>query len=173
MNRRIDVTITYLEQTERPVLPTPARPPCKLALMRAEAPSVGFYRYLYRTIGDPYKWMTRRNMSDAELSAIITDPELYLYVLYAGGVPAGMAEVDARRHPEIELRFFGLTPDWTGRGLARFFLTNVIDLIWAMAPKRIQLETCTLDHPAALSLYQKHGFTPFEQSRGYVEVVDD
>ncbi len=173
MGRRIDVTITYLEQRARPVLATPARPPLKVAILRAERPPVHFYRYLYGLVGDPYKWVSRKKLSDAELEAIIHDPSVYLYVLYVGGVPGGMAEVDARAAEAAEIKFFGLAPDFIGTGLGRYFLTNVIDLAWALSPKAVRLETCTLDHPAALPLYQKFGFTVFDQRRGQVELLDD
>ena len=174
MGKRVPVTITYLEQMTQPRLsPAPRPPRTKLALMRVEEPPLHYYRYLYRTIGEPYKWVSRRSMPDAELSAIISDPALYLYVLYANGSPAGMAEIDARARPEIELRFFGLAPEWIGRGLGRFFLGNVLDLIWSMEPHRVRLETCTLDHPAALPLYQKHGFRAYDQRKGVIETVDD
>ncbi|MEQ8178372.1 MAG: GNAT family N-acetyltransferase [Amphiplicatus sp.] len=172
MGRRIDVTITYLEQRARPVLATPARPPLKVAILRAERPPVHFYRYLYALVGDPYKWVSRKKLSDAELETIIHDPSVYLYVLYVGGVPGGMAEVDARADGIAEIKFFGLASDFIGVGLGRYFLTNVIDLAWALSPKSVRLETCTLDHPAALPLYQKFGFTVFDQRKGQVELLD-
>jgi GNAT superfamily N-acetyltransferase len=173
LTRRVDVTITYLEQTQRPMLPTPARPPGKIAILRAENPPTVFYRYLYRLIGDPHHWMSRRKLSDGELSRIICDDKVHIYVLYAGGVPAGMAEIDARSPPAAELKFFGVAPEYQGAGMGRYFLTHVIDLAWSLAPSRLRLETCTLDHPAALPLYQKLGFSVFDQQRGQVELIDE
>jgi len=56
----LDDVITYLEMHERPVgRPVPA-PLEKLALMRAEACTVSFYRYLYDTVGEPWLWFERR-----------------------------------------------------------------------------------------------------------------
>lgn len=173
MGRKVDVTITYLEQTARPLLPAPARPVQKVAILRAEDPPVHFYRYLYRLIGDPYHWVSRRRLSDERLAAIIKDPDVYIYVLYVGGVPAGLAELDAHRRGLVELKFFGLTQDYHGTGLGRFFLVNTIDLAWSLGPEAVRLETCTLDHPAALPLYQKLGFTVFDQRQGQVELIDD
>lgn len=173
MGRKIDVTITYLEQTARPRLPLAAKPGLKTAILRAENPPAHFYRYLYRLIGDPYHWVSRRGMSDAELAAIIQDPDVYIYILYVGGVPAGLAEFDARRREVVELKFFGVAQAYHGAGLGRFFLSNAIDLAWALGPKKVRLETCTLDHPAALPLYQKLGFTVFDQRQGQVELLDD
>lgn len=173
MGRKVDVCITYLEQRSRPILPAPARPPCKVAILRAEHPPVHFYRYLYRLIGDPHKWVSRNRLSDDDLAAIIQNKTVYLYVLYVDGVPAGMAEIDGRDPRTFEIKFFGLGPDFVGKGLGRFFLTHVIELAWTLGPERLQLETCTLDHPAALPLYQKLGFEVFDRRKGQVELLDD
>lgn len=173
MGRRIDVTITYLEQTARPPAPSPVRPPFKVAILRAENPPIHFYRYLYRLVGDPYHWVSRRRLGDAELAKIISNPAVYIYVLYIGGVPAGLAEVDRRKADIAELKFFGLAPDFLQKGLGRYFLSNVVDIAWSLGPKRVRLETCTLDHPAALPLYQKLGFSVFDQRQGQVELIEE
>lgn len=172
MARRVDVTITYLRQTARPTLPPQPRPNVKLAMLRAENPPVHFYRYLYDLVGRRWNWISRRHLSDADLAAIIQNPAVMVYVLYVEGVPAGMAEIDASEKPNIEIRFFGLAPDFIGRGLSRVFLANAIELAWAQHPKEVRIETCTLDHPAALALYQKFGFAVFDQRQGRVELLE-
>lgn len=168
---QVEVTITYMEQRARPVLPSIAiSARRKTAILRAENPPVHFYRYLYDLVGAPYNWISRRRLSDDDLAAIIQHDDVYLYVLYVDGVPAGMAEVDARSDEMHELKFFGLAPDFIGNGLGRYFLSNVLDLIWSRGPKCVRLETCTLDHPAALPLYQKFGFSVVDRRQGFVEL---
>jgi len=171
MTQKIDVMITYLEQIQRPNYSTQARPPGKLAILRAENPPVHFYRYLYQQVGDPHNWVSRTIMNDETLSEIIHDHDVYIYVLYVGGVPAGLAEIDARNRKIVELKFFGLVPDYTGRGFGRYFLAQAVDLAWSLAPEKVILETCSLDHPAALPLYQKFGFTVSDQRKGQVELL--
>lgn len=173
MGQRLDVTITYLEQRTKPALPLVPRPPGKNAILRAENPPVHFYRYLYAVVGEPWKWVSRKRVSDGDLARILVDPSVYLYVLYANGAPAGFAEVDFRDGKTADIRFFGLAPEFIGKRLGRFFLANVVDLAWSLAPERVQLETCTLDHPAALPLYQKMGFSVYDQRKGVVELTDD
>jgi GNAT superfamily N-acetyltransferase len=56
-------------------------------------------------------------------------------------------------------------PHATGQGLGRWFLGAAIQAAWATNPKSIIVQTCTLDHPAALPLYQKLGFEPLGQSK--------
>ncbi|MEM8988154.1 MAG: GNAT family N-acetyltransferase [Pseudomonadota bacterium] len=169
MASRHAVTITYLHQSARPALPQAPHPPLPTAFLKAERPPLHFYRYLYNTVGGPYKWVTRRLMDDETLSAIIYDPNVHIYVLYAEGVPAGFAEIDARKGDDAEIRFFGLVPDYTGAGLGRYFLTQLLHAAWDLEPKRVRLETCTLDHPAALPLYQKAGFQAYDQKPGVIE----
>lgn len=168
----VEVTITYLEQTERPPLRQAPHPSRKLAILRAEQPPMHFYRYIYRLVGDPYCWVSRRRLDDEALSKIIHDPNVYIYILYVDGVPGGFAEVDARNANSHEIKFFGLTPDFTGAGLGRYFLTNIIDLAWSHGAKRLLLETCTLDHPAALPLYQRLGFRVFDRKKGFIDLTD-
>ena len=50
---KLEITITYLEMLRRPRLPAPPPPALKLAVLRADAVSVPFYRYLYDTVGSP------------------------------------------------------------------------------------------------------------------------
>ncbi len=172
MSRHVDVTITYLRQTARPAFAQQPRPARKLSIIRAEKPPVHFYRYLYNLVGGPWHWTSRKKLSDSELAAIIEDPSVLLYVLYVDGAPAGMAEIDACEAPIVHIRFFGLAPEFIGKGLSRFFLSNAIELAWAQNPAEVRIETCTLDHPAALALYQKFGFTVFDQRQGRVEMPD-
>ncbi len=166
---QIEVTVTYLEQREKPALAAPPPSRRKTAIMRAENPPVHFYRYLYELIGAPYNWVSRRRMSDDELASIIHHEKVFLYVLYVDGVPAGMAEIDACVADTHELKFFGLAPDFIGAGLGRFFLANAVNLAWSGGPRRVRLETCSLDHPAALPLYQKFGFAVIDRRTGFIE----
>ncbi len=163
---KIDTTITYLEMTERPTHPHVVPPQgMKLALMRATRPSVAFYRFLYNTVGEPWLWYERRALDDVALSQIISDERVEIYVLYVEGVPAGYAELDRRQPPDIELAYFGLLPDYIGKGLGRYLLTWAIDTAWSHEPTRLWVNTNSLDHPKALALYQRCGFRPYKQER--------
>lgn len=168
---KLAYTITFLEMTERPRY-EPVHPPAtlKLALLRAEVPSVAFYRFLYNTIGEDWTWWERRLLSDDELAAIVQDPRVEVYVLYADGVPAGYFEIDRRRLPTVDLAYFGLMPDFVGRGLGSYLLTEAIETAWSSDPERVTVNTNTLDHPRALPLYQRMGFVPIE--RREIEVED-
>ena len=161
---RLAVTITHLEMTERPAHPHLSAPQgLNCALLRLRTPTVRFYRYLYDAVGEPWLWFERRAMTDEQLAEIIQDERVEIYVLNVDGEPAGYAELDRRQPPDIELAYFGLLPDFIGKGLGRFLLTWAIDTAWNHAPERLWVHTNTLDHPKALPLYQRCGFRPFRQ----------
>lgn len=155
------VVITYLEMTERPSIRRIDPPSMKLALLRANPPTIAFYRYLYDAVGRPWYWTDRKKLDDLALAAIVQDPKVDLYVLYGDGVPAGYAELDRRRETVVDLAYFGIVPEFIGRGLGPFFLASALDIAWSYAPARLTVNTCTLDHPKALSMYQRYGFRPY------------
>ena len=167
---RLTYAVTYLEMTRRPsrtLVPPRHR---KVALLRAESPTVAFYRFLYDTVGEPWLWWYRRTMSDRDLAALIGDKQIEIYVLYVGGVPAGYAELDRSEEPDIDLAYFGLMPDFVGQGLGPYLLSSVLDIAWSHEPRRVTVNTCTLDHPKALPLYQQYGFVPIRREE--VEIDD-
>ena len=169
----IETTVTFLEMRARPERRAQAPLKPRATLMRAEAPPVHFYRDLYELVGKPWIWVNRRRMNDHDIAAAIHDPGVRIYVLYADGSPAGFAEFDMRKPHDIELTYFGLAPDFIGRGLGGFFLEQALSIAWDKAPRRVHVQTCTLDHPRALGLYQRSGFTPFRQEQAYVTPIGD
>jgi GNAT superfamily N-acetyltransferase len=166
---RHEVTIRYLEQTSpRAQTPLP-RPGRALALMRAEKPHPDFYRFLFSGVGEAHRWISRRYLTDAELRRHTDDPETYIYVLYADGSPAGFGEIDGRADKEAAIKFFGLFPHMQGQRLGRWFFREITELAWQLRRGRVIIETCTLDNPRALQLYQREGFTIYDQARGLIE----
>ena len=159
--RSIETIITYLEMTSDPhhFVPPPAN--LKLVLLKCEQLPLHFYRYLYDAVGGSLHWIDRRSLSDERLSALIHDESIDIFVLYVGGAPAGFFEVDRRKSEEVELKYFGLVPEFRGRGLGKWLLSEAIGCCWQHAPVRVIVDTCTLDSPAALPLYQKMGFTAY------------
>lgn len=156
-------TVTYLEMTEKPTRVPAPMPAAKLALLRAERCTVSFYRYLYATVGEPWVWYERRIWSDQRLAEHLARPEIEIYVLYAWAVPAGFFELERTAAGETELCYFGLAPDFIGRGFGAWFLNAAIDTAWLGNPKRVWVHTCTFDHPRALGLYQRCGFKVYQR----------
>ena len=158
----VDVTVYYLEMLGHSCRSVPA-PRRGLSVQHVTTPTVESYRKLYNAVGSEFHWLSRRKLSDEQLAAVIQHPLNELHVLEVGGTPAGFAELDRRQPGEIELVQFGLTRDFIGQGLGKWFLQWTIDQAWSYQPRRFWLHTCTLDHPAALPNYLKAGFVLFKE----------
>jgi predicted N-acetyltransferase YhbS len=67
--------------------------------------------------------------------------------------------------PTAELAYFGIMPEFIGMGLGPYLLGQALDMLWHKEPARVLVNTCTLDHPKALPLYQRFGFRPYDQQK--------
>jgi ribosomal protein S18 acetylase RimI-like enzyme len=169
--RRIPMTVTFLDMKAKPAALPPPQPKGKVAILKADKPTAHFYRYLYDTVGEAYFWVDRRKLTADALTTLIQDPKNTLYVLYAEGSPAGMAELDFRKDGIANISYFGLMPEAIGRGLGFYLLYHSCINAWAQPISRLTVNTCTLDHPRALPLYQRMGFVPYAREERYVELL--
>jgi GNAT superfamily N-acetyltransferase len=165
--------ITHLEMTARPAHRVPSPIGAQLAVMRATDVPLHFYRYLYEQVGRPHHWQMRRTLGDEALAAIVHAPATRIEVLYVGGCPAGFFELALGAAPDqAEIEYFGLVPEFQGRGLSKFFLSCAIFAAWEAEPGKVILQTNSLDSPRALQLYQTMGFAPVGFSEEEIEAWD-
>lgn len=170
-------TVTYLEMTAPPGKPPPTRPAEPLTLMAASQPPVHYFRYLYDAVGGDYQWTDLHAWPSEKLAGFVQHPAVHMMVLYRRGAPGGFYLLDRREPRVCDLAYFGLTPEARGRKIGRWLLWTAIQEAWD-APaqsghsgpiEKMTVNTCTLDHPSALSLYQRMGFAPCrreERDRG-------
>ncbi len=137
------------------------------------APAVGYYRYLYDSVGQAHCWWLRRMMPDAELAALLADPAVSIHVLYRGGQPIGFYELDGRGARDVNLSYFGLLPQALGRGVGRVLLDAAIaDARARSEAGTVRVNTCTADHPRALPNYLDAGFRPLRTVREIWDIPD-
>ena len=161
--RTVLVTVTYLEMKSPDQRTAPPGWTEPATIARAERPTISFYRYLYDTVGADWDWFERRRLSDEALAAIIGDDAVEVFVLYVRGVPAGYVELDRRVEGEVEIAYFGLIPDYIGRGFGPCLLGWALERAWSYRPRRVWVHTCSLDHPKALSVYRRAGFEVYDR----------
>ncbi len=154
----VETVVTHLEMAAPPPVlpPRPVTP--RLALMKADAIPLHFYRYLYATIGHDWLWVERLTLDDDALAERVQHEGIEIFVLYANGAPAGYFELDLAGGDIVDLVYFGLMPQWTGRKIGPWFLGCAISQAFSAGAERLTINTCTLDHPGALRLYQRIGF---------------
>jgi GNAT superfamily N-acetyltransferase len=162
----VEVTRTYLEMRSPGDLRPTARPRDPPRLERIEGCPGSFFRYLYAEVGRAYHWIDRLAWTDDQVRDHLLDPAVSLWLLTSGAAPAGYFELREHDDRSVEIAYFGLLPEFVGRGWGGHLLTQAVETAWAMKPERVWLHTCTLDHPAALPNYLKRGFRPFREE-GY------
>ena len=110
-------------------------------------------------------------LGDEELLRRVHAPGIEIDVLWVDGVPAGFAELAADEMPAVWLAYFGLLPEFIGRGLGRYLLDSAVDRAWDLGGRELRVQTCDLDHPAALPNYQRAGFRLTDERVETVDVV--
>ncbi|MEX2519271.1 MAG: GNAT family N-acetyltransferase [Paracoccaceae bacterium] len=161
----LDYTVTYLEMLAPPGGAHPPAPSLPgFALLRAEDPPARWFMHLYDSVGADYEWTDWRRRPEAELRAFISDPDVAIFAAMLQGWTAGFFMLDWRTAGVCDLSYFGLAPEAQGRGLGRWLLAEAIRTGWARpGTARMTVETCTLDSPRALPLYQRMGFAPVKR----------
>jgi GNAT superfamily N-acetyltransferase len=156
----LGAVVTYLEMIERPP-PAAPQPSAPLRLERWEQPEPARYRRLFERIGGPWLWYSRLAMDDAALAAAVAEVHR---VVEGDGAEVGMVELDFRKAGECLIRFLGLTPELAGRGHGAWLFAETLKLAWRPGVRRVHVNTCTLDHPAALRAYLRAGFRAYKRA---------
>jgi ribosomal protein S18 acetylase RimI-like enzyme len=149
---------TYLEMCAPSDLRPAAAPASPTRIERVMDCPPAFWRFLYGEVGRQYHWFDRLPWTDDQILGYLSDPAVSLYVMWVGGAPAGYFELRSEGDGGVEIVYFGLLPQFTGRGLGGHMLGEAVKEAWASGARRVWLHTNTLDHPAALPNYQKRGF---------------
>lgn len=160
-------TVTFLEMTARPSFPYPPMPTGgPTVLLAADEPPLWYFLKMYDTVGEDYEWRDQHEAPKQDVEAFLADPSVTMYTLMRCGWPAGFFILDGRIANECDLAYFGLVPEAVGLGLGKYLLHTAILMGWDMPDvQKMTVNTCTLDHPRALSLYQKVGFTPVRREK--------
>lgn len=153
------VTRTYLEMHSPGELrPVPAPVPAP-GVDRLEPCPVELFRYLYSAVGRAFHWTDRLGWTDAMAQRHLDTPGVSVWLMSWETAPAGYFEL-REQDDSVEIAYFGLLPDFIGRGWGKYLLTRATQAAWDLGKGRVWLHTCTLDHPAALPNYLKRGFSP-------------
>lgn len=154
----IGAVVTYLEMKTRPSpKPLPASP---FRILPWRDVDLRKYRILFARVGARWLWYSRLAMSDEQLRALLGEVHV---VLDRDNVEIGMIEL-AFRERECVISFLGLVPELAGRGHGAWLLSQTLALAWRKGIDRVRVNTCSLDHPAALPAYLKAGFKAYRRA---------
>ncbi|HEX7721878.1 MAG TPA: GNAT family N-acetyltransferase [Pyrinomonadaceae bacterium] len=165
----IEITRTYLEM-RAPSLFRPARNDDPLIKIEQKRDcSVELFRFLYAEVGKNYYWTDRLPWTDEEITTYLQQREVSVWLMTYNGETAGYFELKKCDDGSTEIAYFGLMPEFIGRGLGKHLLSCATEQAWADGANRVWLHTCTDDDPAALPNYLKRGFKPFKSEKYIVE----
>lgn len=142
-------------------------------VQKAELPSPELQRFLYTAVGGNWYWIDRLPWTLEQWRAWTHRPELHTFVAYLRGTPAGYYNLEQQDDGDVEIVYFGLMPQFVGQGLGGALLTNALESAWDLGARRVHLNTCSLDGPAALTNYQARGLKVFKTETMLKELPEE
>jgi GNAT superfamily N-acetyltransferase len=127
------VITTYLAMRSQEQL-RPKGADARLEVRELKEPNWTFNRDLYRRVGDPWHWFDKHGWTDAQWQEYALAAELRTFAAYYHDALAGYYELRRDDEGGIEIAYFGLRPQVTGRGLGGALLTTAIETAWQMSP---------------------------------------
>lgn len=168
---KIALVVTFLEMTAAPAGLAAPQVPAGVTLERWQDGDLDGFLKLFRKVGEEWLWFSRLIMPRDELASILSQPTREILMVRKDGIDAGILELDFADPQNVELSFFGLTRDVTGKGLGRWLMQEAQWRAWSRPQtQRFFVHTCTGDSPVAIGFYQASGFRPYKRA---VEVIDD
>lgn len=155
-----DVVITHLELAREGFRPKySSRDAVSFSHVTPAVPELN--RFFYAAIGGEWFWLDRRPWTLAQWESHLADAHrVETWILGVAGVPAGYVELERRGIDLVEIAYLGLLRQFIGGGLGAHLLSSACARAFEMGARAVLLNTCTLDHPKALSNYQARGFRP-------------
>jgi GNAT superfamily N-acetyltransferase len=154
---------TYLEMRSRDQL-CPKRADARFQVREKRDRDWRFNRDLYLRVGERWDWIDKRPWTDEQWKEYAAAAELRTFAGYYDDALVGYYELRRDREGGIEIAYFGLLPEWIGRGLGGALLTSAIEGAWRIEPNtsRVWVHTCNRDHPQALANYQARGMIVYK-----------
>ncbi len=162
--------LTLYYERLAPFDPKPHLWPEGVSCFRLGPDNLEQYRTLFRSIGERWLWVSRLEITDSELAAVLADPDTEAFALEKDGAMIGLLELDCHEKGEAEIVYVGLVEQATGSGLGGAMMTYAFARATARAANRVWLHTCHFDSSQASRFYEKCGFKAYQLA---VEIMDD
>lgn len=132
--------------------------PEQVQLVEAEVASPELSQFMFRAVGGRWRWFSRLGWNYQRWLDYLTQQQVRTWLLWVKGTPAGYIELLKHDDDSVEIKFFGLLPQFIGQGLGLPLARSAIMLASRWQARGIWLHTCSADHPSALKNYQQAGF---------------
>lgn len=143
------------------------RADARFQVREQKEPNWVFNRDMYFRVGEQWQWIDKRPWTDGQSQEYALAPELRTIAAYYDDALVGYYELRHESEADggnaaVEIAYFGLLPEFIGRGLGGALLTSAIEEAWLLSPKRVWVHTCNRDHPRALANYQARGMVIYK-----------
>ncbi len=163
-----EVATTYLEMRALAELVPARSPDPDFTVREAVERRWQLNRSLYVLVGERWAWTDKRRWSDEQWESYVASDRLRTFVASWREATAGYYELWRDDAHAVEIAYFGLAPDFIGRGFGGVLLTDALTRAWSWDARRVWVHTCTLDHPAALRNYQSRGMHVYDRKTHHV-----
>lgn len=126
-----DVTIHYLQMTDRSQLRTKAAP-AGLTVECVTPANGAMNQRFYREVGAGWAWHDQLGWSIQQWREYAERDVLSTWIARSNGNEVGYAELERQGGGDVELRYFGLLPVFIGRGLGATVLTRMVEIAWSL-----------------------------------------
>jgi len=154
--------VTHLEITSKEQWIRRSRKASDVEIRECVVKQPGFNRFLYEYVGGDWRWTDRLVWTAEQWREYAASHNLRTFVAYRQGSIAGYYELQCQEGGSVEIRIFGVTPEFIGQGYGRLLLDSAIENAFAWDARRVWVHTCTYDHPNALNNYLQSGFKIFK-----------
>jgi GNAT superfamily N-acetyltransferase len=158
-----EVTTTYLEIGALEELKRKEAADARFEVREAVVPQWQVNRFLYLLVGERWGWTDKQTWADDRWETYVDSTDLRTFVGFVEDAIAGYYELQ-KKQSDVEIAYFGLAPEFIGRGLGGALLSSAIENAFAWGTGRVWVHTCTLDHPAALRNYVARGMRIYRSS---------
>jgi len=158
---RVDYEVTWLEMDRPPASPPPAPEWRDADIVEAAGFPEWFFFSLYDAVGRDYAWDDMHEMEPGAVSDMLGHEDVKLFTMVRARRPLGFYLLDFRQAGICDIAYLGLVGEVTGKGYGSWLLDDAIARGWRRpGTMTLTVNTCTLDHPAAMRLYAARGFRP-------------
>ncbi len=158
-----EVTTYYLDMNHENALIEKSKPE-NLEIKESEIKEYKLNLFLYQLVGEDWGWKDKLSLPIEDWKKYAESENLRTWVAYYKGSIAGYYELEKQTDGNVEIAYFGLAPNFIGKGLGGYLLSQAIKSAWTFQDtKRVWVHTCTLDHKSALANYQARGFQLYRE----------
>jgi GNAT superfamily N-acetyltransferase len=160
----LETVTTYYLEMKSPSSLKEKEGPGGLEIAECEIKQFQVNRFLYQFVGEAWEWTDKLSWTDGQWKALVENDNHRTWVAYHRGSIAGYYELVREHGTDVEILYFGLAPNFIGKGFGGYLLSHAIKSAWAWeGTKRVWVHTCTLDHPGALQNYRARGMELYRE----------